>query len=101
MTATTQATHTPLVRFFAGCPLAPLTTYSGHFSKIVRSSLILPPVPITKANTMFEPKKSEAERIVAAPKSRKKTDAERKQETRQRERDLCPPPIAEPNRRTP
>ena len=98
MTATTQATHTPLVRFFAGCPLAPLTTYSGHFSKIVRSSLILPPVPITKANTMFEPKSSE---IPTDPTPAEKADADRKIETRRRERDLCPPPIAEPNRRTP
>ena len=32
---------------------------------------------------------------------RKQADAEHKIETRRRERDLCPPPIAEPNRRTP
>ena len=33
------------------------------------------------------------------PKSRKKTEAERKHETRQRERNFCPPPVADPDRR--
>jgi hypothetical protein len=33
------------------------------------------------------------------PKSRKKTNAERMQEVRKRERDLCPPPVANPERR--
>ena len=33
------------------------------------------------------------------PKSRKKSEAERKQDVRSKERDFCPPPVADPKRR--